>query len=339
MATRKIAPALAAGCPVVIKPAPQTPLTTLLAVQLALAAGVPENLVQVVTTTEAPAFSSAVLADPRARKVSFTGSTAVGKVLLHLAADNVLKSSMELGGNAPLLIFDDADLERAVDGAFAAKMRNGGQSCIAANRIFVQDGIADAFTDALTDRLAAVKVGNGLAPGVGLGPVIDHNAVTRLSRLVEDATRRGAHLLTGGSAPSHPGTFFEPTLTTYRLTPTSPTPRSSGPSPQSSASPTRTRPSPAPTTPSTAWRATSSPRTSTAPSTWPTNWPPAWSASTRASPRTRPHLSAASSSPASDARAAAKDSRNTRRSATTTSNCAPPHDPWWGRHPCCRCTA
>jgi succinate-semialdehyde dehydrogenase / glutarate-semialdehyde dehydrogenase len=212
MATRKIAPALAAGCPVVIKPAPNTPLTTIFAVRLAIAAGVPEDLVQVVTTTDAPAFSAAVLADARVRKVSFTGSTGVGKVLLRLAADNVLKSSMELGGNAPLLVFDDADLERAVDGAFAAKMRNGGQSCIAANRIFVQDGIADAFVDALTERLAALEVGNGLAASVGLGPVIDDRAVARLTGLVEDATRRGAHLLTGGSAPSHPGTFFEPTL-------------------------------------------------------------------------------------------------------------------------------
>jgi succinate-semialdehyde dehydrogenase/glutarate-semialdehyde dehydrogenase len=212
MATRKIAPALAAGCPVVIKPAPNTPLTTIFAVQLALAAGVPEDLVQVVTTTDAPAFSTAVLGDARVRKVSFTGSTGVGKALLRLAADNVLKSSMELGGNAPLLVFDDADLERAVDGAFAAKMRNGGQSCIAANRILVQDGIADAFVDALTERLAAVEVGNGLAAGVNLGPVIDHSAVTRLTGLVEDAIRRGAHLRTGGSAPSHPGTFFEPTL-------------------------------------------------------------------------------------------------------------------------------
>jgi succinate-semialdehyde dehydrogenase/glutarate-semialdehyde dehydrogenase len=212
MATRKIAPALAAGCPVVIKPAPNTPLTTIFAVQLAVAAGVPEDLVQVVNTTDAPAFSTTVLADARVRKVSFTGSTGVGKVLLRLAADNVLKSSMELGGNAPLLVFDDADLERAVDGAFAAKMRNGGQSCIAANRIFVQDGIADAFVEALAERLAAIKVGHGLAPGVGLGPVIDHSAVARLTGLVEDATRRGAHLLTGGSAPSHPGSFFEPTL-------------------------------------------------------------------------------------------------------------------------------
>jgi succinate-semialdehyde dehydrogenase/glutarate-semialdehyde dehydrogenase len=173
---------------------------------------VPEDLAQVVTTTDAPSFSTAVLADPRVRKVSFTGSTAVGKVLLRLAADNVLKSSMELGGNAPLLVFDDADLERAVDGAFAAKMRNGGQSCIAANRIFVQDGIADAFVDALTKRLAAVKVGNGLAPSAGLGPVIDHTAVTRLTGLVEDATSRGAHLLAGGSAPSRLGSFFTPTL-------------------------------------------------------------------------------------------------------------------------------
>ncbi|MFF4018702.1 NAD-dependent succinate-semialdehyde dehydrogenase [Streptomyces sp. NPDC001843] len=212
MATRKIAPALAAGCPVVIKPAPHTPLTTIFAVRLAVTAGVPEDLVQVTTTTDAPAFSTAVLADPRVRKVSFTGSTGVGKTLLRLAADNVLKSSMELGGNAPLLVFDDADLERAVDGTFAAKMRNGGQSCIAANRIFVQDGIAGAFVDALTERLAAVEVGNGLAADVDLGPVIDHSAVTRLAALVEDATRRGAHLLVGGSAPRHPGTFFEPTL-------------------------------------------------------------------------------------------------------------------------------
>jgi succinate-semialdehyde dehydrogenase/glutarate-semialdehyde dehydrogenase len=212
MATRKIAPALAAGCPVVIKPAHQTPLTTILATQLALEAGVPEDLIQVVTTTDAQSFSTAVIADPRARKVSFTGSTRVGKVLLHLAADNVLKSSMELGGNAPLLVFDDADLERAVDGAFAAKMRNGGQSCIAANRIFVQNGIADAFIEGLTERLAAINVGNGLASGVGLGPVIDHDAVARLADLVDDATHRGARLLLGGKAPQHPGSFFEPTL-------------------------------------------------------------------------------------------------------------------------------
>ncbi|MFE7331158.1 NAD-dependent succinate-semialdehyde dehydrogenase [Streptomyces sp. NPDC057565] len=212
MATRKIAPALAAGCPAVVKPAALTPLTTLFAVQLAVEAGVPADLVHVVTTSDASGFSTAVLADPRVRKVSFTGSTGVGKVLLRLAADNVLKSSMELGGNAPLLVFDDADLDRAVDGAVAAKLRNGGQSCIAANRILVQDGIADAFTEALAERLASVRLGSGLAPGVQLGPVIDDRAVARLSGLVEDATQRGAKLLTGGSAPQGPGTFFEATV-------------------------------------------------------------------------------------------------------------------------------
>lgn len=212
MATRKIAPALAAGCPAIIKPATLTPLTTLLAVQLAVEAGVSEDLIQVVTTTDAAAFSTAVLADPRVRKVSFTGSTAVGKVLLRLASDKVLKSSMELGGNAPLLVFDDADLQRAVDGAVAAKMRNGGQSCIAANRIFVQDGIADAFVEGLTERLAAVRTGSGLAPGVDLGPVIDDKAVTRLTSLVDNATRRGAKLLTGGTVPDGPGTFFAATV-------------------------------------------------------------------------------------------------------------------------------
>jgi succinate-semialdehyde dehydrogenase/glutarate-semialdehyde dehydrogenase len=212
MATRKIAPALAAGCAAVVKPATLTPLTTLLAVQLAVEAGVPADLVQTVTTSDAGAFSRAVLTDPRVRKVSFTGSTGVGKVLLHLAADNVLKSSMELGGNAPLLVFDDADLERAVEGAFTAKMRNGGQSCIAANRILVQDGIADAFVEGLTERLAAVRTGSGLAPGVGLGPVIDDKAVARLTGLVDDATRRGAKLLTGGTAPEGPGSFFAATV-------------------------------------------------------------------------------------------------------------------------------
>lgn len=161
MATRKIAPALAAGCPVVIKPATLTPLTTFYAVSLARQAGVPEDLIQVVTTTDAAAFSEAVLVDPRVRKVSFTGSTGVGKVLLGLAARNVLRSSMELGGDAPLIVFDDADLERAVNGAYAAKMRNGGQSCIAANRIYVQDGIADAFVEGLVEKLAAARIGDG----------------------------------------------------------------------------------------------------------------------------------------------------------------------------------
>ena len=212
MATRKIAPALAAGCSTIIKPAALTPLTTIFAAELAGQAGVPAGLINVVTTTSASAFSQAVLRDSRVRKVSFTGSTGVGSALMKLAAENVLRSSMELGGNAALLVFDDADLDRAVAGAFAAKMRNGGQSCIAANRIFVQNGIADAFTEALTEKMSNVLVGNGLGTDVGLGPLIDDRAVASMTQLVTDATDRGAIVRTGGSAPDGPGYFFAPTL-------------------------------------------------------------------------------------------------------------------------------
>lgn len=212
MATRKIAPALAAGCPVVIKPAALTPLTTMFATRLAYEAGVPEGLINIVTTAKASAFSDAVLRDRRVRKVSFTGSTPVGQTLLQLASHNVLRSSMELGGNAPLLVFDDADLERAVTGAFQAKMRNGGQSCIAANRIFVQDGIHDAFVEGLTEKMRSVVVGSGFAPGVGMGPLIDDRAVTSMSELVDDASHRGASVLTGGSSLPGGGYFFEPTV-------------------------------------------------------------------------------------------------------------------------------
>lgn len=212
MATRKIAPALAAGCPAVIKPATLTPLATFFAVDLARRAGVPDELVQVVTTTNASAFSEAVLTDPRVRKVSFTGSTGVGKVLLRLAAENVLRSSMELGGDAPLIVFDDADLERAVNGAFAAKMRNGGQSCIAANRILVQDGIADAFVEGLAEKLAGARVGDGLTDDVNLGPLIDDRAVASMQKLVEDAVSHGATVRAGGKAIEGGGHFFEATL-------------------------------------------------------------------------------------------------------------------------------
>ncbi|MGW4126122.1 NAD-dependent succinate-semialdehyde dehydrogenase [Nocardia sp. NPDC004711] len=212
MATRKIAPALAAGCPVVIKPAALTPLTTYYVVNLAVSAGVPTDLIQVVTTTNASAFSEAVLSDARVRKVSFTGSTGVGKVLLRLAAGNVLRSSMELGGNAPLIVFDDADLERAIQGAYAAKMRNGGQSCIAANRIYVQDGIADHFIEGLTEKMAATRVGDGLADAVTLGPLIDEHAVEGMRHLIENAVDHGATVRTGGHAITGPGHFFQPTV-------------------------------------------------------------------------------------------------------------------------------
>lgn len=212
MITRKIAPALAAGCGSVIKPAGLTPLTTLLTVELMAEAGVPRELMRVVTTTGSGAFSQAVLADPRIRKVSFTGSTEVGATLMGLAARNIVKSSMELGGNAPCLVFDDADLERAVEGVYLAKMRNGGQSCVAANRIFVQDGIADAFVEAFSEKMAGVKLGAAIAEGADLGPVIDRRAVDRLSALVADATERGAELRAGGRAPMGAGYFFEATV-------------------------------------------------------------------------------------------------------------------------------
>jgi succinate-semialdehyde dehydrogenase/glutarate-semialdehyde dehydrogenase len=212
MATRKVAPALAAGCGCVVKPATLTPLTTYLTVKLFEEAGVPEGLVQVVTTRSASAFSEAVLLDERVRKVSFTGSTSVGSTLMQLAGKNIVKSSMELGGNAPLLVFDDADLERAIEGAMLAKMRNGGQTCVSANRMFVQEGIADAFVEGFTEKMAGLVQGNPLNREVELGPMVDDRAVERLAHLVEDAVARGAYLRTGGSALEGAGSFFQATV-------------------------------------------------------------------------------------------------------------------------------
>jgi len=212
MATRKIAPALAAGCAAVVKPATLTPLTTILTVQLMVEAGVPEDLVQVITTGSASKFSTAVLGDPRIRKVSFTGSTPVGATLMELAAKNIVKSSMELGGNAPLLVFDDADLERAIDGAILAKMRNGGQTCVAANRIMVQQGIAEAFIEGFTEKMASFVMGNPLADGVTLGPMIDDKAVERLEFLADDAVAKGATITTGGTKWDGVGSFYAPTV-------------------------------------------------------------------------------------------------------------------------------
>ena len=212
MATRKIAPALAAGCAAVVKPATATPLTTIYAVELARQAGVPEDLVQVVTTSSSSKFSEAVLRDERVRKVSFTGSTEVGRTLMRLASDTVLRSSMELGGNAPFLVFDDADLERAIDGAFAAKLRNGGQSCIGANRFYVQEGIADAFAEGLAERFRQVAVGGGLGTGTVLGALIDGRAVQQMRALTDDAVAGGAALLTGGTELGSAGHFFAPTV-------------------------------------------------------------------------------------------------------------------------------
>ncbi|MCM6763859.1 NAD-dependent succinate-semialdehyde dehydrogenase [Rathayibacter sp. ZW T2_19] len=212
MATRKIAPALAAGCTVVVKPAELTPLTTLAFAALLTEAGVPAGVVNVVTTSSAGAVSEPILADPRLRKVSFTGSTPVGQTLLKQAASNVLRTSMELGGNAPFVVFEDADLDRAVEGAMAAKFRNIGQACTAANRFFVHESIAEEFAARVTERVAALRVGRGTEPGVGIGPLIDDRAVAKTGSLVDDAVSRGARVRVGGHGIDGAGHFYEPTV-------------------------------------------------------------------------------------------------------------------------------
>jgi succinate-semialdehyde dehydrogenase/glutarate-semialdehyde dehydrogenase len=213
MATRKIAPALAAGCTVVVKPAELTPLTTLLFAQLLADAGVPAGVVNVVTTTRAREVSAPIIADPRLRKLSFTGSTAVGRTLLKQAADNVLRTSMELGGNAPFLVFEDADLDKAVDGAMLAKFRNIGQACTAANRFLVHESVAAEFAARITARVSALSVGRG-TDGVDIGPLIDARATATVAGLVDDAVAGGARVLTGGGAIDGAGTFFAPTVLT-----------------------------------------------------------------------------------------------------------------------------
>ena len=214
MATRKIAPALAAGCTVILKPASETPLTALLVAQILEDAGVPPGVVNVVPSEHAGEVVSAMLHDPRVRKVSFTGSTEVGRILLREAADNVVNASMELGGNAPFLVFDDADLDAAVDGAMVAKMRNGGEACTAANRFYVQRGIADAFTARLVERMEALKVAGGLEPGAELGPLVSAKALNEVASLVDEAISAGAIARTGGTPLDGAGHFYPATVLT-----------------------------------------------------------------------------------------------------------------------------
>jgi len=212
MATRKIAPALAAGCTVVIKPARLTPLSTLAFAGLLHDVGVPPGVVNVIPSSSAALVSKPILADSRLRKVSFTGSTAVGQELLAQASHGVLRTSMELGGNAPFVIFDDADVDDAVDGAMAAKFRNVGQACTAANRFIVHESVVAEFTAKVTNRVRALRVGRGTDEGVTVGPLIDEKAVAKVSELVQDAVRRGATIEVGGSRTGHGGHFFEPTV-------------------------------------------------------------------------------------------------------------------------------
>jgi len=214
MATRKIAPALAAGCTAIVKPAELTPLTTLLFAKLLEDAGLPAGVLNVVTTSTASTVSEPILSDPRLRKLSFTGSTAVGVSLLKQAADGVLRTSMELGGNAPFIVFDDADLDKAVDGAMLAKFRNIGQACTAANRFIVHESVADEFARRVTEKVRALSVGRGTESGVTIGPLINEAAVAKANDLVSDAVSRGATVAIGGHAIDGEGTFYEPTVLT-----------------------------------------------------------------------------------------------------------------------------
>jgi succinate-semialdehyde dehydrogenase/glutarate-semialdehyde dehydrogenase len=214
MGTRKIAPALAAGCPVIIKPASETPLTMLALMPLLEEAGVPSGIVQVLPSRNTGALVDHLLHDPRVRVVSFTGSTQVGRKLLHAAADRVLKPAMELGGNAPVIVFEDADLEVAVQGAMLAKMRNLGEACTAANRFYVHEKVADAFAERFTAAMARLKMGNGLDPEVDVGPLVNADTRDKVAAFVDDAVARGARVLLGGKRPSGKGFFYPPTVLT-----------------------------------------------------------------------------------------------------------------------------
>ncbi len=212
MATRKIGPALAAGCPVVLKPASDTPLTMLALMPILEEAGVPAGVVNVIPSRSSGKVVSAMLHDPRVRVVSFTGSTEVGRKLLHEAADNIVKPAMELGGNAPFIVFEDADIDAAIDGAMIAKMRNMGEACTAANRFYVHEKVHDEFAKKLTGKMSGLKMGNGLDDGVALGPLVNKEGLDKVIELVDDAVQKGAKVLTGGKAPGGPGFFYPATV-------------------------------------------------------------------------------------------------------------------------------
>jgi succinate-semialdehyde dehydrogenase/glutarate-semialdehyde dehydrogenase len=212
MATRKIGPALAAGCTVILKPASDTPLTALLMAKILEDAGVPAGVVNVLPARRSGAVVSAMLHDPRVRKLSFTGSTEVGRVLLREAADQVVNCSMELGGNAPFLVFEDADLDAAVDGAMIAKMRNGGEACTAANRFYVHADVADEFSSRLSERMAALRVGPGTSDDTEVGPLVNEESAAKVAELVDGAVADGARVVLGGTRPEREGFYYDPTV-------------------------------------------------------------------------------------------------------------------------------
>jgi succinate-semialdehyde dehydrogenase/glutarate-semialdehyde dehydrogenase len=211
MITRKVSPAIAVGCTVVIKPAPDTPLTALALGELAVQAGIPAGVLNIVTG-DAEAIGKELTSNPLVRAITFTGSTRVGKILMQQAAATVKKVGLELGGNAPFIVFDDADLDKAVDGAIASKFRNMGQTCVCANRILVQDGVYDAFAEKLASRVAKMKVGPGTEEGVVQGPLINEAGLRKVEAHVEDALQKGAKALVGGKRHALGHTFFEPTV-------------------------------------------------------------------------------------------------------------------------------
>jgi len=212
MITRKCAPALAAGCPVVIKPAAETPLCALALAELADQAGIPKGVLNVVVGTNAKEIGTALTESSVVRKLSFTGSTAVGKILTKNCADTMKKVSMELGGNAPFIVFDDADLDASITGVMASKYRNAGQTCVCANRILVQEGIYDAFINKLSEAVKSLEVGNGLDDGVNQGPLINQSAVEKVEEHIKDAVSHGGTIVAGGKLHKKGGTLFEPTI-------------------------------------------------------------------------------------------------------------------------------
>ncbi|OMB98166.1 NAD-dependent succinate-semialdehyde dehydrogenase [Mycobacterium sp. NS-7484] len=214
MGTRKMGPAFAAGCTMIVKPAQETPLTMLLLAKLMDEAGLPKGVLSVLPTTDPRAVTTALLDDGRLRKLTFTGSTGVGKALVKQSADTLLRTSMELGGNAPFIVFDDADVDAAVDGAILAKMRNGGEACTAANRFHVANSVREEFTEKLVKRMSEFTLGKGIDPSSTLGPLINSKQVSTVTELVSDAVSRGATVAVGGVAPGGPGNFYPATVLT-----------------------------------------------------------------------------------------------------------------------------
>ena len=214
MIARKVAPALAAGCTFVARPASETPLSALAMAVLAERAGVPAGVLSVITSRKSSAIGKEFCANPAVRKITFTGSTEVGRILMRQAAEKIMKTSMELGGNAPFIVFDDADLDKAVEGAMISKYRNNGQTCVCANRLYVQAGVYDAFAEKLAAAVAKMKVGDGFEEGVTTGPLITEDAVAKVEEHIADAVSKGARVVTGGKRHALGGTFFEPTVLT-----------------------------------------------------------------------------------------------------------------------------